>query len=129
MSPGRASEAQAREEIDRLQRSDLEDLSRRHMAEFGRGIAIANLRKMRQFYRMFEIRDALGLESTKPKRAALRLASAANTTRHAVCDELSWRHDRLLIQVENPARDAEVIAGRSGRHKGPRDARQRVNVN
>lgn len=35
----------------------LEELSRRLMAEFGRGFDVTNLRKMRQFYRMFEIRD------------------------------------------------------------------------
>lgn len=69
----------------------LEELSRRLMAEFGRGFDVTNLRKMRQFYRMFEIRDAV------------RLASPANTTCHAVCDELSWNHYRLLMQVDNPA--------------------------
>ena len=69
----------------------LEELSRRLVAEFGRGFDVTNLRKMRQFYRMFEIRDAV------------RLASAASTARHAVCDELSWSHYRLLMQVEDPA--------------------------
>ncbi|MEK9140067.1 MAG: DUF1016 N-terminal domain-containing protein, partial [Nitrospirota bacterium] len=37
----------------------LDDLSRRLMVEFGRGFDVTNLRKMRQFYRMFEIRDAV----------------------------------------------------------------------
>jgi predicted nuclease of restriction endonuclease-like (RecB) superfamily len=81
----------------------LAELSRRLMGEFGRGFDVTNLRKMRQFYRMFEIRDAVRLESSKPKRDALRLASAANTIRHRVCDELSWSHYRLLMQVEDPA--------------------------
>lgn len=81
----------------------LEELSRRLMAMFGRGFGVTNLRKIRQFYLMFEIRDAVGLESSKPTRDALRLASAANTARHRVCDELSWSHCRLLMQVEDPA--------------------------
>jgi len=69
----------------------LDDLSRRLMAEFGRGFDVTNLRKMRQFYRMFEIRDAV------------RLVSSVEPIRHTPCDELSWSHYRLLMQVENPA--------------------------
>lgn len=53
----------------------LADLSQRLMAEFGRGFDVTNLRKMRQFYRMFEIRDAVRLESGTTKRDALRLDS------------------------------------------------------
>ena len=34
----------------------LDDLSRRLTADFGRGFDVTNLRKMRQFYRLFEIR-------------------------------------------------------------------------
>ena len=37
-------------------------LSEKLTAEFGRGFDIANLRKMRQFYLTFPIRDALRLE-------------------------------------------------------------------
>ena len=54
----------------------LDDLSRRLMAEFGRGFDVTNLRKMRQFYRMFEIRDAVRLESGKTMRDAARLVSS-----------------------------------------------------
>ena len=81
----------------------LGNLSRRLMAEFGRGFDVTNLRKMRQFYRMFEIRDAVRLESGKAKRAAARLVSGVEPIRHTASDELSWSHYRLLIQVENPA--------------------------
>jgi hypothetical protein len=56
----------------------LDDLSQRLTAEFGRGFDVSNLRKMRQFYRVFEIRDAARLE-------------------------LSWSHYRLLMQVDSPA--------------------------
>ncbi|SKA20358.1 Predicted nuclease of restriction endonuclease-like (RecB) superfamily, DUF1016 family [Trichlorobacter thiogenes] len=44
--------------------------------EFGTGFDTTNLRKMRQFYQLFPIRDALRLE-------------------------LSWTHYRLLLRVEN----------------------------
>ena len=60
----------------------LDDLSRRLMVEFGRGFDVSNLRKMRQFYRMFEIRDAVRLESGKAKRAAARLVSGVEPIRH-----------------------------------------------
>ena len=80
----------------------LEELSRRLTAEFGRGFDVTNLRKMRQFYRMFEIRDAVRLESGKAKRDAPRLDSGLEPTRHAVCDELGWSHYRLLMQVGDP---------------------------
>jgi len=53
----------------------LDELSRRLMAEFGRGFDITNLRKMRQFYRMFDIRDAVRLELGKAKRDAPCLVS------------------------------------------------------
>jgi predicted nuclease of restriction endonuclease-like (RecB) superfamily len=81
----------------------LDDLSRRLMAEFGRGFDVTNLRKMRQFYRMFEIRDAVRLESGKTKRDAPGLVSGVEPIRHTVCDALSWSHYRLLMQVEKPA--------------------------
>ena len=73
------------------------------MAEFGRGFDVTNLRKMRQFYRMFEIRDAVRLESGKTKRDVARLVSGVEPIRHTAGDELSWSHYRLLMQVENPA--------------------------
>jgi hypothetical protein len=54
------------------------------MEEFGRGFDVTNLRKMRQFYQVFEIRDTVRLESSKAKRGAVHLAPVANTTRHQV---------------------------------------------
>jgi hypothetical protein len=80
----------------------LEALSKRLMAEFGRGFDVTNLRKMRQFYRMFEIRDALRLESGKRKRDAVPPVSGVESIRHLACDALSWTHYRLLMQVEDP---------------------------
>ena len=59
----------------------LEAVSKRLMGEFGRGFDVTNLRKMPQFYRVFEIRDALGLESADMKRDAPRLASTRRRCR------------------------------------------------
>lgn len=55
----------------------LQNVSERLTAMFGKGFDVTNLRKMRQFFLMFPIRDSL-------------------------CLELSWSHYRRLIQVENP---------------------------
>lgn len=54
----------------------LKDISDKLTAEFGKGFDITNLRKMRQFYCVFPIRDTL-------------------------CLELSWSHYRLLMRIEN----------------------------
>ncbi len=80
----------------------LAELSGRLMVEFGRGFDVTNLRKMRQFYRMFEIRDAVRLESGKTKRDAARLVSGVEEIRHPAGGELSWSHYRFLMQVEDP---------------------------
>jgi len=80
----------------------LETLSRRLVLEVGRGFDVTNLRKMRQFYRMFEIRDALRLESGRTKQDAPRLVSGREEVRHTAIHELSWSHYRLLMQVDNP---------------------------
>jgi predicted nuclease of restriction endonuclease-like (RecB) superfamily len=52
------------------------DLSERLTAEFGKGFDVTNIRKMRQFYILFSIRDSVSLE-------------------------LSWTHYRHLLKVEN----------------------------
>lgn len=54
----------------------LADISQRLTDEFGRGFDITNLRKMRQFYILFQKRDA-------------------------VRPELNWTHYRALLRVEN----------------------------
>lgn len=68
----------------------LNELSKRLTKEFGQGFDASNLRKIRQFYIVFPIRDALRLE-------------------------LSWTHYRLLMRVEKDyARQfymEEAIAG------------------
>ena len=40
------------------------------------------------------------------KRDAARLVSAVETIRRTACDELSWSHYRLLMQIEDPLIDA-----------------------
>lgn len=54
----------------------IKELSKRLSAEYGKGFDASNLRYIRQFYRVFQKRDAL---------------------RH----ELSWTHYRLLLKVED----------------------------
>ena len=62
-------------------KQQLQQLSGRLTAEFGKGFDERNLRNMRQFYAAYPIRDALRTE-------------------------LSWTHYRTLIRLENPsARD------------------------
>ena len=57
----------------------LQCISSKLSAEFGKGFELTNLRKMRQFYQVFPIRDALRLE-------------------------LSWTHYRLLMKIDNVPR-------------------------
>lgn len=54
----------------------LKNLSDRPTAEFGKGFTVTNLKYMRQFYLAFQ-------------------------NRHALRDQLSWTHYRLLMKVEN----------------------------
>lgn len=69
----------------------IEALSGRLSQEFGKGFDRSNLSNMRNFYRLFPIRDAV---------------------RH----ELTWTHYRLLLRVENPEARAfyetETVASR-----------------
>ena len=106
----------------------LEEVSRRLMAEFGRGFDVTNLRKMRQFYRMFEIRDTLRLESGKTKRDAAGLVSGVETIRHTACDELSWSHYRLLMQVENPAAREWYMREAADQHWSTRQLERQISV-
>ena len=54
----------------------LKELSRQMTNDFGKGFTVTNLKYMRQFYLTFP-------------------------NGHALCDELSWTHYRLLMKVEN----------------------------
>ena len=56
----------------------LKELSKKLTKEFGKGFDERNLRKMKQFYTLFQIRDSLSTE-------------------------LSWTHYRYLLKVENEA--------------------------
>lgn len=63
----------------------LKYLSEQLTAEFGSGFDESNLRKMRQFYLSFQIRDTL-------------------------CPELSWSHYRLLMRIEDEKRRSFYLA-------------------
>lgn len=106
----------------------LDDLSRRLTAEFGRGFDVTNLRKMRQFYRMFEIRDAVRLESDTTKQDAARLVSLVVTNRHRAADELSWSHFRLLMQVEDPAAREWYMREAAEQHWSTRQLERQISV-
>lgn len=54
----------------------IKELSKQMTQDFGKGFTVTNLKYMRQFYLMFP-------------------------NSHALRDELSWTHYRLLIKVEN----------------------------
>lgn len=106
----------------------LEELSRRLTAEFGRGFDVTNLRKMRQFYRMFAIRDAVRLESGGGKRDPLRLVSWVEPVRHVIRDELSWSHYRLLMQVEDPAAREWYLHEAADQHWSTRQLDRQISV-
>lgn len=74
----------------------LKHLSEKLTAEFGEGYDETNLRKMRQFYILFPIRDAVSLES--PIRASV---STKSPIPDSISTELSWTHYRHLLKVEN----------------------------
>ena len=92
----------------------LKDLSERLTIDFGRGFDVTNLRKMRQFYRMFEIGRVVGGKSNAKKRDAMRLVSGRSPERILVHEQLSWSHYRLLMQVED-SRARAWYNGRSDR--------------
>jgi predicted nuclease of restriction endonuclease-like (RecB) superfamily len=57
-------------------KKQLEEIAHTLTLEFGKGFEVSNLRKMRQFYRVFPIQDSVSLK-------------------------LSWTHYRRLIRIEN----------------------------
>lgn len=73
----------------------LKELSKKLTAEFGKGFTETNLKYFRQFYISFppiEISHAVRDLST---------TNAISQKSHALRDELSWTHYRLLLKVEN----------------------------
>jgi predicted nuclease of restriction endonuclease-like (RecB) superfamily len=106
----------------------LDDLSQRLTVDFGRGFDITNLRRMRQFYRMFEIRAAVRLELGKTKRDAVRLASSVEPIRCTARDELSWSHYRLLMQVEDPVAREWYLNEAAEQHWSTRQLERQISV-
>ncbi|NOR45643.1 MAG: DUF1016 family protein [Candidatus Delongbacteria bacterium] len=74
----------------------LKQLSVNLTNEFGKGYDETNLRKMRQFYTMFPIRDAVSLKTQNTNAVSHKLP-----IRYPVSSQLSWTHYRHLIKVEN----------------------------
>ncbi|MBS1512013.1 MAG: DUF1016 family protein [Bacteroidetes bacterium] len=84
----------------------LNTLAEKLTEDFGKGFDERELRKFRQFYLLFSIRDAVRPELTQSVK---KKKSGKNKNKHsqaALRAELSWTHYRMLIQVENDtARD------------------------
>jgi hypothetical protein len=82
----------------------LRDLAQKLTEDFGKGFDERELRKMRQFFLMFSIRDAASPEShTKTpfieQNSGNRLTNQRKLT--AIRKELSWTHYRHLMRVDN----------------------------
>jgi|WetSurMetagenome_2_1015567.scaffolds.fasta_scaffold163128_2 predicted nuclease of restriction endonuclease-like (RecB) superfamily len=106
----------------------LEDLARRLTEEYGRGFDVTNLRKMRQFFRMFEIRNAVRSESLREKRDALRLKSDTDPVRHSVRSELTWSHYRVLMQVNDAAAREWYMREAAEQHWSTRQLDRQISV-
>lgn len=83
----------------------LKKLSLQLTKDFGKGFDERELRKFRQLYQLFSIRDAVRPELTAQKSTTKQNTLSPvllNTHTHAILrTELSWSHYRLLIRVEN----------------------------
>jgi predicted nuclease of restriction endonuclease-like (RecB) superfamily len=77
----------------------LRNLSLHLSREFGKGFTETNLKYFRQFYLAFPILHAVRGKSV----AAKPLSSNQLAIRHALSDQLTWTHYRLLLRVEKPA--------------------------
>lgn len=106
----------------------LEALSQRLTAEFGRGFDVTNLRKMRQFHRMFEIRDAVRLESGSARRGALPVEYGKGNQRHAIRGELNWSHYRALMQIEDATAREWYLHEAACQHWSSRQLQRQISV-
>lgn len=91
----------------------LNGLATKLTKDFGKGFDERELRKFRQFYLQFSIRDAVRPElkdtvqkrdAVRPELNALKKGSSKKEKKEilaALRPELSWTHYRMLIQVEN----------------------------
>ena len=78
----------------------LDFLSQNLSAEFGKGYDISNLRKMRQFYRVFPIQDALRPElSWTHYRELMRVTTVINRNRVMKCDFSSSKHMSEMLSL------------------------------
>ena len=85
-------------------------LSRELTTEFGKGFDAREIRKIRQFYLTFPIRDAVSPESKADRSSSIKWDSVSpelkNGLSKIVFTKLSWTHIRHLLRVSNPvARD------------------------
>jgi len=86
----------------------ISNLSLRLTDEFGKGYTETNLRYFRQFYATFP---------------ALSFAEI----RHALRDELTWTHYRLLLRVENPEARSWYLDEAAAQNWNTRDLNRQIN--
>ncbi len=86
----------------------ISNLSLRLTDEFGKGYTETNLRYFRQFYATF------------PARSFAEI-------RHALRDELTWTHYRILLRVENPEARAWYLDEAAAQNWSTRDLNRQVN--
>ena len=92
-------EEQAGKERAEYGKALLRNLSLHLTKEFGKGFTETNLKYFRQFYLAFPILHAVRGKSA----AANPISSNKLAIRHALSDQLTWTHYRLLLRVEKPA--------------------------
>ncbi|MGG9963832.1 PDDEXK nuclease domain-containing protein [Ferruginibacter sp. SUN106] len=82
----------------------IKELSKRLTADFGKGFDERELRKIRQLYLLFSIRDPASPELLKEQLKKRQTGvSSVFSKIYALRRELSWTHYRLLMRVEDPA--------------------------
>jgi predicted nuclease of restriction endonuclease-like (RecB) superfamily len=78
----------------------LANLSLRLTNDFGSGFSERNLRNFRQFYLYFPIRHTVCAESPLLAKKKGTVESKSPQIRHALRDELTWSHYRVILRVE-----------------------------
>jgi predicted nuclease of restriction endonuclease-like (RecB) superfamily len=82
----------------------INNLAKQLTKDYGKGFDERELRKFRQFYSLFQIRDALRPESEIKSKLIQNKIDIKNKSDFAspiLRQELSWTHFRMLIRVEN----------------------------
>lgn len=100
--------------------------------DFGKGFDERELRKIRQFFLMFSIRDAVSPESQKKIKSAKRDAVSPKYTPalnlQSLRTELSWTHYRHLLRVENEEARKYYMNEAAGQSWSTRTLERQINT-